>query len=208
MIEFLQECFSVVNLPATILLMLVLGYWLLSLVGFIGIDAFDFDVDVGGEAMHPDSVLKGAAKFFYVGELPVAVIGSFFALFWWVASMLSNHYLNPQQSVWLMAVWLAPNIFVSLIATKLISNPLAKLFETGDRAITRDDFFGKVGRVTTMAVTPQTGQMEIEQDGPPVLLNVRSKAGAKLGKGDLAKIIGYNQQNDTFLVELTKWEKT
>jgi hypothetical protein len=208
MIEFLKECFFIVNLPATILLLLVLCYWLFSLVGFVGIDAFDFDVDVGGDAMQPDSVLKGAAKFFYVGELPIAIVGSFFVLFWWIISMLSNHYLNPQQSVWVMAMWLVPNIFVSLVATKLISIPLAKIFENRDRNINRDELFGKFGRVTTLVVTPQTGQMEIEQGGPPVLLNVRSKAGTQLAKGDLAKIIGYNQQNDTFLVELTKWEKT
>jgi hypothetical protein len=47
--------------------------------------------------------------------------------------------------------------------------------------------------------------MEVEQQGPPLLLNIRSKPGASLAKGDAARIIGYNQQNDTFLVELTKW---
>jgi hypothetical protein len=206
MIEFIQESFFTVNLPITLLLLLVIAYWLMAIIGLVGVDWFDLEADVDGD-LHSGAILKGFTNFFYLSDIPIAIVGSFFVLFLWIVTMLSNHYLNPQQSFWITGMWLIPNILLSLAATKLVSMPLVKIFENRDRPITRDEFFGKVGRITTSVVTAQAGQMEIEQKGPPILLNVRAKAGIKLVKGDLAKIIGYNEQNDTFLVELTKWEK-
>ena len=42
--EFIQSCFQMPVLPATILVLLVMAYWLLAIVGILGIDMFDFDL--------------------------------------------------------------------------------------------------------------------------------------------------------------------
>ena len=69
--------------------------------------------------------------------------------------------------------------------------------------------FGIIGSITTSEVTEKFGQMEIRQNNEPEMtINVRTKPGKKLGKGDAAKIISYDNSNGTFLVELTKWEKS
>ena len=41
--EFLKECFMTVNLPVTVMLLTVLGYWLMVIVGVLGLDALDLD---------------------------------------------------------------------------------------------------------------------------------------------------------------------
>ena len=57
-------------------------------------------------------------------------------------------------------------------------------------------------------MTEKFGQIEVKPDNEPeMILNVRTPPGQRLGKGDAAKIISYNHDNGTFLVELTKWEK-
>ena len=45
MIEFINETFQLVNLPATGLLLICLLYWLMVIVGAIGVDAIDIDFD-------------------------------------------------------------------------------------------------------------------------------------------------------------------
>ncbi len=209
MIELFRESFLSINLPITCLLLIVVAFWLLSIVGVVGTDFLDLDfgTDIDTDALAPHSALKSITSFFYLGELPVVVVASFFVLFLWIATMLSSHYLNEQHSTWVAAAWLIPNVVLSLVLTKLVLFPMISLFESPDREITREEFYGKVGRVTTSKVTHEYGQIELEQSGPPVVLNVRSKPGESLAKGDYAKIIGYNKEHDLFLVELTKWEQ-
>ena len=63
------------------------------------------------------------------------------------------------------------------------------------------------GIVTTDKVTDRFGQMEVKPDNEPeIKLNIRVATGQRLTKGDVAKIISYNNEDGTFLVEQTKWE--
>jgi hypothetical protein len=66
---------------------------------------------------------------------------------------------------------------------------------------------GLVGIVKSSEVSAEFGQLEIQQKGPPLVLNVRTLQGTKLGHGDAAKIISFDNTNDTFQVELSKWEQ-
>ena len=45
MTEFFETCASGPVLPASVLLTLVCIYWLTVIVGAVGMDAFDFDLD-------------------------------------------------------------------------------------------------------------------------------------------------------------------
>ena len=45
--EFLQECIALVNLPYTVMLAFIVGYWLLVIVGAMDFDIFTPDVDAG-----------------------------------------------------------------------------------------------------------------------------------------------------------------
>lgn len=68
--------------------------------------------------------------------------------------------------------------------------------------------YGLVGKVTTSEVTDKFGQIEVKPDNEPeMILIARTAPGQRLVKGDAAKIISYDHNNGTFLVELTKWEK-
>lgn len=216
MSEFLRECFLTVNLPVTLLLLLVLVYWMMVIVGVLGTDILDFDtdVDLDGDAdmdgdFHGDGILGTLFEFFYIGEVPLVIIGSFFVVLMWIVTMFSNHYLNDQHSSIVMLLWIVPNIIISLLATRFAMMPFATLFKNYDKTeFTHDALIGKIGIVKTSEVTDRFGQIEIHQDGPPLVLNVRTLPGQKLGPGDAAKILGFNPDNDTFLVELSKWEKT
>ncbi len=213
MSEFLQECFLTVNLPVTLLLLVVLSYWLLVIIGVIGLDIFDFDADVTAGVdldgdLHSEGTLGKLLDFLYLGDVPVVIVGSFFVVFMWIITVCSNHYLNESHSVLVMGLWIIPNVILSLLATRVALMPFATMFKNYDKTeFTRHDLLGRIGMVKTAEVTSEYGQIEIQQDGPPLVLNVRTQPKTILCRGDAAKILGFNPDNDTFLVELSKWEK-
>lgn len=242
MIDFLYESVNYVNLPVTTIMIFVLLYWMMMMLGVVGMDAMDFDVDadigldadidvgldadVGMDAdvgidTAPGATLSGGSsttgnegfmrsvfEFFYLGEVPIVIIASFFVLFWWIMTFVTNHLWNMEQSLWFALLLLIPNVFISLVFTRIAMIPFAILFKKPPpENITREEMYGVIGRVTTSEVTEKFGQMEIKQPNEPeTILNVRTKPGVKLGKNDAAKIISYNNNDGTFLVELTKWE--
>lgn len=215
MMQFLQECFLTVNLPITLMMLAVLGYWLLVIVGVLGMEAFDLDVDLDADLdadvdgdVHGEGIMGNALEFLHAGDVPVVIIGSFFVFFLWIVTMLSNHYLNEHHSLVLMGMLIVPNLAISLLATKAVLMPMATMFKNYDRTeFTRENLIGKIGIVKTTEVTSEFGQIEIQQQGPPLVLNVRTRPGTRLGQGDAARIVSFNNVNDTFEVELSKWEK-
>ncbi len=163
----------------------------------------------GSSTTGNDGFLRTVFEFFYLGEVPIVIIGTFFVLFFWIATFVTNHWYNPDQKLWISLAWLVPNILISLVLTRFTMIPFAIIFKKPPpENKTREEMYGLIGRVTTSEVTETFGQMELKQDDEPeMIINVRTRSGEKLAKGDAAKIISYNNSNGTFLVELTKWEK-
>lgn len=251
MIEFLQETVNYVNFPVTVLLIGMLLYWLMVIVGVVGMDGIDFgldfdadvdigldvdpgiDVDVdpgidvdadlvggsidgapqtslgsGSSTTGSDSALRTLFEYFYLGEIPIVIVASFFVFYLWMATIVTNHYTNPNQSFLIAAAWLLPNIFVSLVLLRYSMMPVAILFrKPPPENKTRDELLGLTGRVTTSEVTESFGQIEIKRgDEPEIVLNVRARPGKSLVKNDLARVMAYNNEDGTFIVEYTKLE--
>ena len=239
MIDFFRESVNYVNLPVTTLMIMTLLYWVMVMIGVFGFDSFDLDLDAspdvdldigadfgidantgldaapgtalggGSSATGNDGFFRTVFNFFYLGEVPIVIIGTFFVLFFWIATFLSNHFFNMNESFLRSMLWLSPNLVISLALTRISMIPFAIVFKRPPpENIRREEMYGLIGLITTSEVTEQFGQMEIKLGNEPEMrINVRTKPGETLGKGDAAKIISFNNSNGTFLVELTKWEK-
>ena len=215
--EFLEELVSVVNLPVTILMGMVVLYWLMVILGVLGMDAIDFDlgmdadldldVDPGLDADAGD-LFGGALAFMHLGEVPVMIVGSLVVFFMWLLTVGSNMSINADQNIWLSVGLVIPNIIISLLLSKAIIWPFLTMFKSDQTQVeTRENMIGLKGIVKTSEVTEKFGQVEIEIDGPAIVINARTLSGEQLAKGDCAKIVAYNSANDTFTVSLSKWEK-
>lgn len=218
MMEFIHECTNLVNLPFTILAVLVCLYWIFVILGVVGFDAFDidldtdwdadfdtdldmdgsYDADAGGET----SFSVGVLKFFHLGEAPLMLILSVFIIAMWASSVLANHYLNNETS-WMMAALLfGPNVIISLIISKLILLPIVPIFRLmSSGEATRMKIVGKTCLITTEEVSEKFGQAEIAQDGPPIVINVRVKKGDFVTKGDVAIVYSYDESDNTYQVK-------
>lgn len=232
--DFFTLCFSEANIIQTVLMLVVICYWLLMMVGVVGVDMFDIDVDVdahlgmdadldfgvdvdangdlasagGSTTTGNDSFLKGVFEFFYLSDIPLMIVGSTFMLCFWTSTLITSQIFNEHLTFGISMMWLIPNIIVGLIGMRILVLPLAILFRK--RSVqdkTREDMIGMIGRVTSSVVNQKFGEIQVNRPGEPeMILNVRTLDGEELGQGDAAKIISYNYENGTFVVELTKWE--
>ena len=212
--EFFKELITLANLPVTIMMGMVVLYWLMVILGVLGMDAIDLDLgmdadldfDPGLDAS-PDGMFSEALTFMHMGEVPAMIVGSIVVFFMWILTVLSNHYINSEQNLLFAFLFIVPNLLISLIATKALIWPFVNIFKSDQTMVeTRENMIGLTGAVMTSVVNDKFGQIEIQIDGPPVVINARTQTGEELAKGDNAKIDAYNPVNDTFTVSLAKWE--
>lgn len=235
--DFFQEIFSEANFLATAMMILVLLYWAMMVFGVVGMDMFDIDVDVdadvgldadldvdadggittvGGADMETGSstaetasgFVRGVFEFFYLTDVPVAIVGTTFAFGYWASSLVLNHLFNSDQTFLGSLIWVIPSAIIGLVVVKIAVKPIAKITaKTGPEDTSRGEMTGTVGLVISSSVTETFGQIEVKPDGEPeVVYNARTAKGQGLVKGDAAKIISYDDEQNTFLVELSKWE--
>ncbi len=215
--EFLNELISLANMPVTILMGMVVLYWLMVILGVLGMDAIDLDLDLDADlGIDGDFGIDGdaggvfgeALAFMHLGDVPVMIVGSLVIFFMWLLTVASNFLVNTDHSVWLSVGLIIPNIVISLMVSKALIWPFLHMFKSDPSQVdTRENMIGVSGIVKTTEITETFGQVEIQIDGPAIVINARTIPGERLAKGDCAKIVAYNSANDTFTVSLSKWEK-
>ncbi len=195
--EVLHEALAMHNLPVTVLLGIILLYWLMVLVGAMDSDMDTVDIHADADAhfeahvdghsdVHSDNVLGGlfvrAGRFLRLGQVPLMLVMSILALFMWPISMLGNYYLNgtaDHRSTGLALLLLIPNFIISALATRLVTTPIAAgLKKLSLEADANLPIVGRHGRVQSFQVDHTYGQIEIPTDGAPLLVNVRTLDGA------------------------------
>lgn len=187
MSSFWLEVFSPANIIFTVLLLVVLLYWLLVLLG--GLDLGDADLDIDTEAeLEVDAGglawLGGALQFFHFGKMPFMVIMSFIIIPAWMLNMLANHYLGGGSLLFAAAIFF-PVLFVSLLLAKVFTWPLLPVFKALDTAEEALDYVGMQAELVLPAGPDKSGQARILHEDAPLLLTVRSEPdGEALAKGE------------------------
>ena len=213
--ELFQQALSPVNLPFTILLALVLLYWATVFIGVLDLDFLDFEVDAHADVdvdadVHVDADadggggfsagwLAGVLSFFHIGAVPFMVFFSMLALSLWAFSILGNHFFGEKYAGF-AALFLIPNIALSLLAAKLLTWPFKGSYQRMNRqGIAKRDLVGKMCKVTTAVSPGAIGQAELSFDEQNFLLKIRTEE-ETIPKGEQALIIEYDPEKDFFLV--------
>jgi len=139
-------------------------------------------------------------QFFHVGELPVVFIFSILILAMWVISLATNRLLGNTSGLVALVLFI-PILFVGLVITKSLIMPFApyisKIFsQKGDTV----KVVGRTCTITSMQATPEYGSAEVTTEGAPLQLNVRTREGVTLSKGDEAVVCERDKENGTYLV--------
>lgn len=224
MFELFSESFRLVNLPFTILLILVVLYWLLVALGAMGGPEADADLDVhsgahvdhdvdldtmhhhveghhsGHGSQESGSWWGNTLKFVNLGDVPVMVVLSVLILSLWSFSVIANRYWTGGSNLLALAFFGA-NLVVSIVATRYVTLPLKPLFRMLSKQYDEPvKIIGQHCRVVTSEATPDFGQAEITTSGVPLLIHVRTLNDAILHKGDVAVVVREDAERRIFFI--------
>jgi hypothetical protein len=219
MFDFLYEVLRPVNLPFTALMGVVTCYWLLVLLGALdfdsepSLDLHSHDVHVHGAVgahdvdhatphvdAHDIGAVKSLLQFLNFGNVPSMIVVSILVLSMWTISMFSNRLYNP-GSILIALGLLVPNLIITALITKVATTPLKHLFTALNKDY--DEHKPVVGRtcmILTSEVTDKFGQAQIDTQGSPLVINVRTYGDATFAKGESALIIKEDKENNLFTV--------
>lgn len=210
-----QAAFEPANVVYTILLGIIILYWITVFLGAIDLGAldldFDFDADVDMDVdadvdMDTDlgsspGWIAGTLHFFNFGKLPFMVLMSFVIIPAWIMSIGLNEYFN-QGRWWFPLVMIIPILFVSLIIGKIFSTPFVPLFAKMNTAAEPIDYIGQVCKLRMTASASRFAQAEVNIDGDVLLIEVKTKSDdTPIARGELARIIGKTEDGKYFLIK-------
>ncbi|PRY43322.1 hypothetical protein CLV43_10362 [Umezawaea tangerina] len=191
--EFIATAFGYPTAFLSVLLLVVVLYWLLAAVGVLDGD--------GGEVGGLEGVLAGLG----VDGVPVTVVLSLVTAFSWFAclggSVLLNGFdLSSPLTIVVGLVVLLVALVVGVLLTRLLAWPVRKLFPNPPQA-SRNDFIGRPCVIRTGTVTQTFGQAEVTaSDGSSAVVQVRQPGQDPLVAGSTALIFDYDGDGEFFWV--------
>lgn len=211
--QFLEAAFQPLNVPYTILMVVVLIYWLSVIIGVLDFSFLDFDVDADVDIdidADADIDVDGDAgaggmstflHFFHFGAVPFMIVFTFLVIFMWFGSILTNYYLANDS--WYIALGLFPIfLVVGLFLTKFATVPFVKLFAAMDN----QNDIEVVGKVCTLMESVDSQHIShakvTSQDGMVQMVNVRTThETTSLPTGSKALIVSYDEDKKCYIVE-------
>ena len=161
----------------SVLLVIVVAFWLL--VAFGAADADWVELDIGG--------------------VPATLGLSLLVAFSWFACLAGVVVLDPSSTLAGLGV-LGGSLAAGLVATRLVMTPLKRLFPAEPPA-SRLDFVGRTCVIRTGRVTRTFGQAEVTAaDGSSAVVQVRQPGEDPLTAGATAIIFDYDVDGEFFWV--------
>lgn len=200
----------------TVLLGVVLVYWLLAIIGLVDFEA-GADMDIGADAADAGDIgdagdggpegLSGLAAWlvaFGLNGVPFSIVVSLLALVgWFLTGMASLTLLPlvPDALRWAAGagVLLAAAALSIVIAAQLV-RPMRGLFVT-HRAISNAALVGQVCKVLTGVVDERQGRAEVAQRGASINIRVWAPAPNSLRRGDAALITEYDPARQRYRID-------
>lgn len=197
----------------TIGLGIALVYWLFVLIGALDIDLLgggEGGIDLDGDGIPDIIATKGAAAGDHdvgdglltklgLGVVPITISVSLIMLVGWCGSLLVMNYAG--DLAWVKFGLLPVMLVASMVVTGVLVRPLAPVFRIREGKSNRE-YVGHTCTITTGNVDDSFGQASIEDAGGTTLdIPVRCDRPGKLGRGDKALIIDFDDARQAYLVE-------
>lgn len=198
MAEFIQQVFVFPTVFFTALLVLVVLYWLSTVLGVFGIDALESDWETDVE---PEGIGSWLTKFKLDG-IPLTMMLSFIILVSWVFSFLAVHFIYPMlPEGWvqiMVGFWLL--LLIPILAAALVSpllQPLKPLFKK-TKEVTSDDRIGLRVTIRTGHVNETFGEAELADGGAGLILKVRASEPNTFKRGETSILRSYDTTTNTY----------
>ena len=207
--EIWQLAISPGVLPATLLLVPILLYWIIGALGVFnldldGVDPTALDTNGDGATDQHDgvfsNVMGGMTRLVNAQDIPLMVILTLISIFLWSCLMISHFLCATIVPSWMLAI---ASLIAAIVLTRLATVPLRPFF----LALKKDSelhvpVVGRTGVVRTYELTDTHGQIEVPDRIGPMLLNARVKPGIEpLKKGDEVIVFEYDSSRSIYYVK-------
>ena len=208
MAEALQPYFEWPTLPFSVLMCVVLAYWLLMILSGIDLDIFDFDLDVDTDFDADASIFDWGMvglKWFNLGEVPLMIWVTAFTLpAWLISAYFDRSLTDPTTQELITAVLRTTGI--GLLIAKAVTQPMRGMMKAKEPNTVRE-MIGRTCVITTVEATDSFGQAKCQQDGAPLMLNVQT-TGETVPQGTVVEIVDYASEGRTYIVRAASTELT
>ncbi|QUI22157.1 hypothetical protein HZI73_07510 [Vallitalea pronyensis] len=198
MLELLKYAFTGVNVIPTVLLGLVLLYWIIAIIGALDFDFLDIDLDLDGAEQGP---FYGILAFLNVAELPFMLVFSLLVLIFWMLAMFMYYIPVPVGGL-LNGLLFIPAIGVSMMITKFVTMPLKGIFKYSNMQDERGN--GVIEELCTLTCNVNNGrlgQAKIKRDGASIVINVKSEFdGESFNKDEVAFVSRKDEEKNVYYI--------
>ena len=204
------------NLPVSVMLALVVLYWLGVILGGLDLDLFhihgdtglDVDMDAGADldghgdlGHHGHGSFGSLMIFLNMDKIPLTIVFSILITIWWASAILTYHFFSSELALfaWLMHI---PLFLVSVIATKIITYPMTLIHKAldGGKKPPLTMAVGQIGVLDFDCSEDSISQAVITTGGAPLVVNTKSRDGL-IPKGSRVLIIEKNTDGDFYYVD-------
>jgi hypothetical protein len=197
----LKYAFAGGNIIPTVLLILIVLYWIVNIIGALDLDFLDFDLDTDLEGGTDSGPFYSLLAFLKVGELPFMFVFSILILNFWIIAMLM-YYLPITPGGVVNTALLIPIFILSTVITKLEFLPLKIMLTNSSVEDHRNNsVLEQLCTLKCEVKDGRLGQAEIERDGASVVINVKSEyEGVSFCKDEVAFVIRKDTDKDIYYI--------
>lgn len=186
----------------TVILGVLLVFWLFAVLGAIDIDFLSVDVDIDPDVDIPGFVgLMHTLGFIGV---PFTIVLSVLIFLAWVFTYIVAANVLPLIPTTLLKVLVGTGTLVGsfLLAVPITSRVVAPLRKLAvlNQAKSNKDYVGYACKVTSLQVDEGFGQGFIETGGAGLNVRIRAQVPNEMSKGIVVRIIDYNEEDNSYSV--------
>jgi hypothetical protein len=190
----------------TVLLGVVLVYWVLAMLGLVDIEHHGIDVDLAHADGDAEDVGDLASYVVAMGlnGVPFSVAVSLLVLVAWVVSCLGGEWLLPLVPTTLLKLvagtaLLVASAVVAIPVTAVAIRPLRGLF-VSHTAVSNAALVGQTCKVVTGVVNEKDGRAEVARRGASLNIRVWALVPNTLKRGSIALILEYDEVAARYLI--------
>ncbi|RYF82661.1 MAG: ubiquinone biosynthesis protein [Comamonadaceae bacterium] len=206
--EFISVVFGFPTFIYSLLLAVVLVYWVAAIIGLVDFGESSIDLDI---AEHADvsvddlGTIAGFVVAFGLSGVPFSIVVTLLVVIGWTLSTLAGIWVLawvPTLPLQIIAglVVLAACFALSIVIAARIVRPLRGAFVT-DYARQNSDLIGQTCIITTGSVDEKQGYAQVAQRGAGILIQVWSPSPNPLRRGSSALIVEYDPAARRYLVQ-------
>ena len=195
----------------TTALVVVVGYWILAILGTIDLDFFDaaidadIDIDIDGDASEIGKV-AGLLTTLGLTGVPITIVLSLLLLNAWIIcyflSLVVPGFLAgilPVQIVINLAIAVV-SFMLSILLTATMIRPLKGLFRKLNQAPKSKSLIGRTCRVRSSRADNSFGEAECQLEGASLIVKIRTIGDETFQTGASVVLTEHQQETDSFVV--------